>query len=827
MSIKVTDSPSGDDEPLNLQDFLAKLEVREEERDGWLCRCPAHDDAKASLRVTVSEETGKVLLKCRAGCSNTKVMKALGLSIKDLAAMKADPEAAEHTTSSNDALPEESAIAELGDQLNTWALDLDTPLGAEALAYAAQRFGLEPEDARRLGLGVTTSLGGGPRLVVPFRDMSGRPRGFQARALNNIAQVRWAGPANPEKASWTRIGFFPGTSGWEEVIITEGPGDALTAVSTGYDALAIRGAGLVENEATLDRVAEMLQGRVAIVAGDGDSAGKQFSAKLAEALIARGVTSKIMKMRDGLDLSDWRAEDPAWFRQGFVKEVAKLSTVTAKQAKMRRWSYPFADIGGAQYLKDKLANEGRPLRYTDAAGFFQLENGAWVKKAEGDVRTYAQAVGKDLNDLAIAAKDDNPEFAANAWEYRKTALTSRGIDAILKELKSLPGIRAELADFDRHPHLLAVRNGVVDLKTGNLLPHDPSLLLTRRIDLDYRKAVPAPRWNQFLTEVFPDQPDMPGYMQRVVGYGITGETDEQVFIVNYGTGANGKSIWSDVITTIFDPITTITPFSTFEARRGDGVPNDLAALAGARLVIAPEGNQGKLMDEALLKRVTGQDKITARFLRREFFEYRPQFLLLMATNYKPAFRGQDEGLWRRVKLIEWRRYFKPEERDHGLQDKLMAEAEGILSWAIAGAVAWYAGGLQEPASITAVTDDFRKQSDSLVEFLSMTDESEYTKGDVANPDHWIARTDLFRDFQDWADRENFLDLKNWSSRAFYRAIEERGYPAGRRNGVIGFRGIRKSQPNPFDAPTHIEVDNGPAEPAPAELRGPNLEDGIW
>ena len=233
------------------------------------------------------------------------------------------------------------------------------------------------------------------------------------------------------------------------------------------------------------------------------------------------------------------------------------------------------------------------------------------------------------------------------------------------------------------------------------------------------------------------------------------------------------------------------------------------------------------MDEALLKRVTGQDKITARFLRREFFEYRPQFLLLMATNYKPAFRGQDEGLWRRVKLIEWRRYFKPEERDHGLQDKLMAEAEGILSWAIAGAVAWYAGGLQEPASITAVTDDFRKQSDSLVEFLSMTDESEYTKGDVANPDHWIARTDLFRDFQDWADRENFLDLKNWSSRAFYRAIEERGYPAGRRNGVIGFRGIRKSQPNPFDAPTHIEVDNGPAELAPAELRGPNLEDGIW
>ncbi|AVR57200.1 DNA primase/helicase [Microbacterium phage Kieran] len=818
MTIKVSDTPSGDG--ITLEEFLSKLQVAEEERDGWLCKCPAHDDDKASLRVTVSEESGKVLLKCRAGCSNTKVMKALGLTIKDLAAMKANPSEAEHTTASNDALPEESAIAELGDQLNTWALDLDTPLGADALAYAAQRFGLEPEDARRLGLGVTASLGGGPRLVVPFRDLDGRPLGVQARALNNVAQVRWAGPANPARASWTRIGFFPGTSGWEEVIITEGPGDALTAVSTGYDALAIRGAGLVENEATLDRVAEMLQGRTAIVAGDGDSAGKQFSAKLAEALIARGITTKILPMRDGLDLSDWRAEDPAWFRQGFVKEVAKLGTVTGKQAKLKRWSYPFADIGGAQYLRDKLANEGHPLRFTDAAGFFQLNNGVWTKTADGDVRTSAQLIGRDLVDLYVAAKDDDPEFAANAWRYKQIVETSRGIDSVLKELKSLPGIRAELADFDRHPHLLAVRNGVVDLKTGSLLPHDPSLLLTRRIDLDYRKAAPAPRWMQFLHEVFPDQPEMPGYMQRVVGYGVTGETDEQVFIVNYGTGANGKSIWSDVITTIFDPITTITPFSTFEARRGDGVPNDLAALAGARLVIAPEGNQGKLMDEALLKRVTGQDKITARFLRREFFEYRPQFLLLMATNYKPAFKGQDEGLWRRVKLIEWRRYFKPEERDHQLQDKLMAEAEGILAWAIAGAVEWYRAGLQEPASITAVTDDYRKQSDALVEFLSVTEDSLYTKG---APSDWVARTDLFRDFQDWADAENFMDLKGWSSRAFYRAIEERGYPAAKRNGVMGFRGIRRSQAAPFDAQAKIEVDVDPAAP----LSGPSLEGGIW
>lgn len=817
MVIKIASTPSG--EPgMKLSDFLARLTIKDEERDGWLAKCPGHDDSKASLRVTVSEDSGKILLKCRAGCDNPHIMESMGLTIADLAGMVDDTNA-EHSTASTDALPEEPAIAELGRQLDTWALDLDTPLGAEALAYAATRFGIEPEDARRLGLGVTTSLKGGPRLVVPFRDLTGRPLGFQARALNNVAQVRWAGPTNPEKASWTRIGFFPGTSGWEEVIVTEGPGDALTAAATGYDALAIRGAGLVENDHTLDIVAKTLEGRTAIIAGDGDDAGQQFSAKLAEALLARGVTTKILKMRDGLDLSDWRAEDPAWFRQGFVKEVAKLSTVTKGASKVARWPYPFADIGGARFLRDKLANEGHPLRFTDAAGFFQLENGVWVKRADGDIRTSAQTIGHDLKEVHAGATDQGDNtIAAAAWAYKKVVETSRGIDSVLKELKSLPGIRAELADFDRHPHLLAVRNGVVDLKTGQLLPHDPSLLLTRRIDLDYRQATPAPRWNQFLSEVFPDQPTMPAYMQRVIGYGITGETDEQVFIVNYGTGANGKSIFADVLTSIFDPITTITPFSTFEARRGDGVPNDLAALAGARLVMAPEGNQGKLMDEALLKRVTGQDKITARFLRREFFEYRPQFLLFMATNYRPAFKGQDEGLWRRVKLIEWSRYFKPEERDHGLQAKLMAEAEGILAWAVAGAVSWYAAGLQEPATITAVTEEYRKRSDVLAEFLSENDDSKYTKGGETD---WIARNELFREFQDWADEENFKDLANWSSRAFYSAIEERGYPTGRRNGTVGFRKIKRAVSAPFDARAKMET---PVDQAGA-MTAPNVD--LW
>lgn len=807
-----------------LTDFLALFPTLVEERDGWLVECPGHADSKPSLRVAVSDK-GKVLLRCRAGCETRAVLDAMGLSFGDLTGM--DVSGADVVrASSTDAPAGPAEVAALRGRLEAWAQqDYESP----ALIYSFERFGITPQDAARLGLGYAEDLSGGPRLVVPFRDKQGVARGFQARALDKSAAVRWLGPKSPDGASWARIGWFEGSADWPEVIICEGPGDALTACAVGYDTIGVRGAGLASNASVVADIAEWLEGRVAVIAGDGDPAGRAFSSTLAKSLLAAGARAKILDVPDGLDLTDWRAQAPARFATDFVRAIVQASEQTSTSSALRsrdESAYPLTDLGNARFARDFITSKGSGVRYSPEAGFFLLDGGVWRHDKLDRARTYVQEAADLIAQVAdtLFANAATPQELKDAgrWlRWSSYAQSSRGIDSALREMQALPDVAADMADFDRHPDLLACRNGVVNLRTGLLRPHDPALLLTRRIDVDYDQAATCPRWERFLTEVFPNHPGLPGFVQRLVGYGITGSTAEQCFAVLWGTGANGKSVFTDTLTEVFREVTVTTPFSTFEERPSGGIPNDIAALKGARLVMASEGEAGKRMAEAVLKRVTGRDLISARFMRREFFEFKPTFLLFLATNNRPDFRGQDEGLWRRVRLIPWERYFEPGERDGRLGDQLLAEKAGIFAWAVRGAVAWYSGGLgdDKAGSVTAATVAYRESSDVLHGFLP----GEYVQ-DTNAPGVLAPR--LFQEFQEWADEHNMIDLKKWSSRAFYRSLEERGVVRKRSTGgKFLVMGLRRSRPTDFDEEERAEAPPlaHSSDTNPAPLSGPSLD----
>jgi putative DNA primase/helicase len=794
---------------MTLADLLARLDDVEETPDGWLVHCPAHNDSKQSLRLAVSD-SGKVVVKCRAGCQTADVVKALGLTMRDLATMTAGDVPTERRAVSQDVPASPADVAALAVRLDGYfARYWDDADGAAAQEYARTRFGIDDAAAGRLGLGYADDLGGGPRLVVPFRDKDGVARGFQARALDKDAGVRWLGPKSPDGASWAKVGYFPGSAGFDEVLITEGPGDALTgSAALGFDTVGIRGAGLVSNPAVVDAVAAMVGTRDVVIAGDGDPAGRRFTSILAEALVGRGNRVRILNLPDGEDLTDWRERSAGRFYAEALRAIAEAQPVKSRTAALLAWDeerYSLSDLGGARYLRDYIESLGSGVRFSEEVGFFLLDGGVWRKDERQGVRTYAQAVADLVRDLARTASieatrdgatEADRKRAGRLNKYAAHVQTSRGLDSVLRELQAVQGVPASIDDFDKHPDLLAARNGVIDLRTGALRPHDPNLLLTRRVELDYDPNAPAPRWEKFLDEVFPRYPDLPAYIQRLIGYGITGHTTEQCFAVLWGTGANGKSVFTDTLTEVFRELTVTTPFSTFEDRASGGIPNDLAALKGGRLVMASEGEQGRPMAEAVLKRVTGRDLIAARFMRKEFFEFRPTFLLMLATNFKPSFKGQDEGLWRRVKLIPWERYFKPEERDHRLGDALLAEAQGILTWAVRGAIAWRKQGLQDPDIIRDSTREYRATSDALYGFIPGV----Y----VADPDGKVEAKSVFQAFQDYADEGNYLDLRRWSNRALYAALEERGYPRRRSTGgkfvITGIRRARQTD----NVPDHAE-----------------------
>lgn len=774
---------------VKLSTFLNKFSDTITESDGWVVPCPAHADGSPSLRVALNEGND-LLLHCRAGCTKHSVLAALdgmGVPTAQLFDVQVDDVGARKISATQHAGPTPTMVALARGYVmstNSRLLTEETPLQSMAVRYLRDRFGITEDDIKALKLGLdpggsshtltwrAPAFSRVPRIVVPFTGFDGVIRGLQGRALEDD-KVRWCGLANDDDGTWAKFGFFSSGSGTDTVIITEGPGDALTAVAAGYDAVFIRGAAL---GGCIDEMRDELKDRNVVVAGDNDAAGTTFN----EAVQEHMPHAKRMVLPAGIgDLSDWRSEVPEFFTE-LLGEAVRAATAGGPPTPPAPTEgededddadeYSLTELGLALRLRDRFDGG---LRYTPEAGFMLYNGVTWAADPFNGVRASLQDMLLEMEtqakaDKAAAQAAEVPDPDANRMlAFMKTSMTSRGIDSVLKETKALRDVACTLEDFDSHEELLAFRNAIVNLRTGETVPASKELLITRQLAVDYTPDAPAPVWEQFLVDVFPHHPDMPEYLQRLIGYGITGATDEQCFVVLHGTGANGKSVFTETLSEVFKAVCETTPFSTFEAKASGGIPNDLAALKGARLVMASEGESGKPMAEGLLKRVTGRDQIAARFMRQEFFTFRPSFLLFLASNHKPRFQGQDEGLWRRVKLISWERYFKPHERDHQIWKKLLEESEGIAAWAVRGAMAWYAAGsLADPKTVVAATSNYRATADALAGFFPGVM--------VLSPGDEILGNDAFQAYVEWTEAEHLPLKERWTRRTFYAAMEERG-----------------------------------------------------
>jgi len=796
---------------VQFEELLGRFaEVSEQPDGGFLAACPAHGDSRPSLRIWFGDDR-KVRMTCRAGCNIKDVVSAAGLRMPDLFDVQGDVPTVSAERPALVGMKHLMALAGYAADARERLTDDHADWAQDARSYAADRFGLSPETAYALGVGVddgtvaprwsalSKAFKRHARLTVPLMGFDSVVRGLQGRDLTGDCPGRWLSLSNPDGHRWAQHGVFRGAGGYDVWIVTEGPGDGLTATGLGYDTVVVRGASLVNNPELMEELADGLSDRLVIAAGDADPAGQRFNRSLAEGLGAYGVAVHALVIGGGAgDITAWREADPEGFPRAFHSAVKAAQAVpSADHVQRAAVSAELAVATGSDTVsKDQGAEAGRLLaelltRYSDTDAMRAHALVAWcggtIKHARGlgfhvwNGRVWQRDSGADLVRQEIHRMGAALVLAGNK-EQARPFLTTRGIDDMMTELRSVPSVRVDAAEFDARPDLLSFANGTVELRTGRLRAHSKDDMLTFCLALDYDADAKCPRWLRFLEEIFPEDVDLVPYMQRLIGYGVTGYVDEQCFAVLWGKGANGKSVLTDTISEIFGAITKTTPFATFEEKQGGGIPNDIAALRAARLVMASEGESGKPMSEAVLKRVTGKDMVSARFLRQEFFEFKPSFLLMLATNHKPRFRGQDDGLWRRVKMIPFKRYFAPGERDLDLDKKLRAEAQGIAAWAVRGAMLWFAEGLRDPESIASATQEYKETSDALSGFLPGVM--------VLDAGARINGADAFNQYLEWCEAENLPSRERWTRQTFYSAMEERKVQKVRSAKGVALVGVR-------------------------------------
>jgi putative DNA primase/helicase len=275
------------------------------------------------------------------------------------------------------------------------------------------------------------------------------------------------------------------------------------------------------------------------------------------------------------------------------------------------------------------------------------------------------------------------------------------------------------------------------------------------------------------------------FVQRAAGYSLTGDTSEQVLFICYGGGANGKTTYQEAKAAALGDYAMRAPTEMLLAKRPGGIPNDVARLKGSRFVAASETEDGRRLAESMVKDLTGQDTITARFMRGEFFDFAPTHKLWLSTNHKPTIVGTDTAIWRRIRLIPWTVTIPPAEQDKRLLARLRRdELPGILAWMVRGCLAWQREGLHDPDEVLRATSDYRREMDVLAGFLSDCCEED--------PNHWDYARDLYASYKRWCDENG---ERAEAQRKFGGRLGERGFSRDRggSRGAHIWRGVRLTE----------------------------------
>lgn len=459
------------------------------------------------------------------------------------------------------------------------------------------------------------------------------------------------------------------------------------------------------------------------------------------------------------------------------------------------------DIGNGRRMVDHFEGE---LRYVaEAEGWARYSDGVWslIKSnvvmgmcqdmiAERlpvtEAMTYSAVPPADIDDTGADEPSERDDFMKFVAKQRMSAR----IAAAVQMASGRTELFASTNDFDSQAHLFNAANGVVDLRTGALLPHDPALLMLKRSDVAYDPAATCPEWQRFLDRVIPDRARQ-AYLQRMLGYSLTGETISQAFMIHYGGGANGKSVMLQVVRAVLGDYGQSIPRDTLLAKKDAEHPTSIARMIGMRFLEVSETAPGRRLDEESVKNLTGGEKTTGRFMGKDFFEFTPTGKIHYVTNHLPLL-SDAHSIWRRLHLFRWGVTIPEHEQDPRLAERLVeTEIVGIFTWLVQGAMAWYEQGLNPPESMYEELHVYRRDSDTFGEFL--------IEKTMPAPESVTPLKQLHESYLAWCFAASIK--KPMTRQSFSAVLKERGYEVIRKSTGVAYRGLvltAASQPAALD-----------------------------
>lgn len=443
-------------------------------------------------------------------------------------------------------------------------------------------------------------------------------------------------------------------------------------------------------------------------------------------------------------------------------------------------------IGSDAWLTSRFIRQhAHEMRYCPTLQSWMAWDGVrWLKDDRGLVASWAAQVGR-------ASADDARDAAATPADSRGAAKwcnSERAVQNMLAYASRYQPLVASAEEFDADPWLLNTPDGILNLHTGALGPSDPAKLMTKCTTVGVSHETPT-RFLAFIEEATGGDLALRQYLQRLFGYALTGVTNEEMLAFFWGSGGNGKSTLLDAVQRILGNYAVTASMDTFTASAFDRHPTDLAALAGARLVVANETQDGRAWDDAKIKALTGSDPVTARFMRQDFFTYQPQFKLVFAGNHRPELTSPDKAMARRFQLVPFDKV--PKQVDMQLKDRLRKEYAAILGWMVEGCLAWQQQGLTPPIAVLESTREYMQEWNPVGRWFE--ERVEFCEGVIG-----VQTKDLFASYRSWCMAEGVEPgAQNGFARSLKRipgVVGNWRHPETRDRGFLGIR-LRTGAPD--------------------------------